>query len=353
MTTFNACAILYSNTKINEQNMLATNLLFYNMDQSFPDVSNDRIAATILSKAISEGLLSREWVAQVSNSLVSSTTQTKGEGEKRLPASDEQNEGGASRSGGTKRPLSAGNCSDPQKMTTNMKEKKKPKAFDLSTKLQRHVAFRLAYDGEAYQGFSQNVGTPGDESVERYLFEALVKCRLIEVRKGNGERLLLGSSFMVNMSTTTTASLTSLPFHFGPTQKRQTCCYSRCGRTDKGVSAFGQIISLKVRSAFPLSTPLSDLPSNPNDSIPVTTTKVNKKTGEEETKTTMVKECDYIKMLNGCLPPELRVISWVPVTEEFSARFSCMVRHGQTIERTDRHTLFNAIHPRSPRLYPS
>ena len=37
-------------------------------------------------------------------------------------------------------------------------------------------------------------------------------------------------------------------------------------------------------------------------------------------------ELDYCKMLNGVLPEEIRVISWTPVTEEFSSRFSCTAR---------------------------
>lgn len=33
-----------------------------------------------------------------------------------------------------------------------------------------------------------------------------------------------------------------------PYDFRETSCYHRCGRTDKGVSAFGQVISIDLRS---------------------------------------------------------------------------------------------------------
>lgn len=39
-----------------------------------------------------------------------------------------------------------------------------------------------------------------------------------------------------------------------------------------------------------------------------------------------VTEMDYTGMLNKVLPPEVRVLAWAPVTEGFSARFSCSDR---------------------------
>ena len=40
----------------------------------------------------------------------------------------------------------------------------------------------------------------------------------------------------------------------------------------------------------------------------------------------MMREMDYCTMLNRVLPPEIRALAWAPVTEEFSARFSCSDR---------------------------
>lgn len=87
---------------------------------------------------------------------------------------------------------------------SSKKERKKAgkdRPFDFSAHPRRHVAMRLAYLGWAYQGFAVQENT--DNTVEARLFEALLKTRLI--------------------------------------QDRQSSNYHRCGRTDKGVSAFSQV----------------------------------------------------------------------------------------------------------------
>lgn len=87
--------------------------------------------------------------------------------------------------------------------TSSKKGKKafKERPFDFTVHPRRHVALRLAYLGWAYQGFAVQENT--DNTVEARLFEALLKTRLI--------------------------------------QDRQSSNYHRCGRTDKGVSAFSQV----------------------------------------------------------------------------------------------------------------
>lgn len=98
----------------------------------------------------------------------------------------------------------------PDGNTTTSSSKKSKKAgkerpFDFCAHPRRHVALRLAYLGWAYQGFAVQENT--DNTVEARLFEALLKTRLI--------------------------------------QERQSSNYHRCGRTDKGVSAFSQVSSLR------------------------------------------------------------------------------------------------------------
>lgn len=78
---------------------------------------------------------------------------------------------------------------------------KAKRAFDFSAHGRRHVALKIAYLGWGYQGFASQENT--NNTIEEKLFEALTKTRLIE--------------------------------------SRQTSNYHRCGRTDKGVSAFGQV----------------------------------------------------------------------------------------------------------------
>lgn len=79
--------------------------------------------------------------------------------------------------------------------------KKGKKAFDFATHPRRHVVLRLAYLGWQYQGFAVQENT--DNTVEARMFEALLKTKLV--------------------------------------QDRQSSNYHRCGRTDKGVSAFSQV----------------------------------------------------------------------------------------------------------------
>ena len=69
------------------------------------------------------------------------------------------------------------------------------------------------------------------------------------------------------------------------------CGYSRCGRTDKGVSAVRQLVALRVRAASPGAEAL-----------------------------------DYVALLNRQLPADIRVLSWRPAPQDFSARFSARWR---------------------------
>lgn len=79
--------------------------------------------------------------------------------------------------------------------------KKRAREFDFGAHPRRHVALRLAYLGWQYQGFAVQENT--DNTVEARVFEALLKTKLI--------------------------------------RDRQSSNYHRCGRTDKGVSAFAQV----------------------------------------------------------------------------------------------------------------
>lgn len=83
---------------------------------------------------------------------------------------------------------------------------KAKRAFDFSAHGRRHVALKIAYLGWGYQGFASQENT--NNTIEEKLFEALTKTRLVE--------------------------------------NRQTSNYHRCGRTDKGVSAFGQVRATMV-----------------------------------------------------------------------------------------------------------
>ncbi|KAM8962413.1 tRNA pseudouridine(38/39) synthase [Pelodytes ibericus] len=123
--------------------------------------------------------------------------------------------------------------------------------FNFSAHPKQHVALRLAYLGWGYHGFASQENTRN--TVEEVIFNALMKTRLLE--------------------------------------DRQTSNYHRCGRTDRGVSALGQVISLDLRSSM-VGAP----------------------------------EVRYAHILNRVLPPDIRVLSWAAVPSSFSARFNCRSR---------------------------
>jgi tRNA pseudouridine38/39 synthase len=173
----------------------------------------------------------------------------------------------------------------------------------------RHIALRFIYDGANYSGLAQNMGQDDDNSVERALFEALVRARLVESREGSG--------------------------------------YSRCGRTDRGVSAAGQVVALQLKSTFPLDASFDeegtelvdsgDLPKNEFESISVWTfPRLDKQRTKKSTSVDEIvniqrlrkemKEYPYAKILNNLLPVSIRILGWTPVTEDFSARFSASTR---------------------------
>ena len=126
------------------------------------------------------------------------------------------------------------------------------------------------------------------------------------------------------------------------------CEYSKCGRTDKGVSAFGQVIGLRVRSNRPLAKqrPLSEEEdavtdtlngqSGPSDSIyegegrgdSSCGSSCTDMSGDDETSfDPIADEINYPQVLNRLLPPDIRVLAWCgELPKDFSARFSCKGR---------------------------
>lgn len=163
-------------------------------------------------------------------------------------------------------PTAAPSLSDPvASATTAPVAKKKKKEFDFSKFSTRKIAIRFAYLGWNYSGLAvQN--DPAIPTVEGHILAALFKTKLV------------------------------------PSIEPGDCDFSRCGRTDKGVSAFRQVISLRVRSQL---TPEEQ--QNPeNDS----------------------KEIDYLHMLNQLIPDDVRLYEiCLRPGEDFDARFSCQFRH--------------------------
>lgn len=120
---------------------------------------------------------------------------------------------------------------------------------------------RFYYLGWDFQGFATQEDTT--ETIEFHIFKALTTTCLIE--------------------------------------DRETANYNRCGRTDKGVSAYFQVISLDIRSGLSKEQILNNEDTN--------------------------KEIQYCSLLNRVLPPQIRCIAWMPVNNPlYSARFDCRQR---------------------------
>ncbi|KAH7924352.1 tRNA pseudouridine synthase [Leucogyrophana mollusca] len=136
------------------------------------------------------------------------------------------------------------------------------KTFLFSAHPLRKIAVKFCYSGWEYNGLAFQNGPTPLPTVEDVLFKAFAKTKLVDAAAG-----LDG------------------------------CGWERCGRTDRGVSAAGQVVSLWVRNLRP-------------------------SLHEEQRR-----ELRYVSVLNRVLPPTIRVLAWSPVAPTFSARFNCQHRH--------------------------
>jgi len=191
------------------------------------------------------------------------------------------------------------------------------KPFDFSKHSRRKIALKFCYSGWEYGGLSFQPGPMPLPTVENVLFDVLAKTRLIDPEGGFDG-----------------------------------CGWEKCGRTDRGVSAAGQVVSLWVRSAIPAEeiqqedTPrikagseeelIGDEPGSDglfgfDDGFgslgTITESSSNTSISKPRANSELKQEHDYLVMLNRLLPDTIRVIAWSPVPETFSARFSCKYRH--------------------------
>lgn len=213
----------------------------------------------------------------------------------------------------------------PPTKTPYIKPAKAPaKPFDASKYSTRLIALKFAYLGQAYNGFEHHLNNKTPlPTIEEELWKALVKTRLINPTPKNNEEV------------TDYGRLSRKDFEKwdreGAEVNWEGCEYSKCGRTDRGVSAFGQVIGIRVRSNRPLPKTTSveastmDDGAEENAESPIVETK-----SESEAKAPfndLTDELPYIQLLNRVLPPDIRVYAWCPnPPADFSARFSCKER---------------------------
>lgn len=145
-----------------------------------------------------------------------------------------------------------------------------------------HVAFKVAYLGWPYQGFaSQNRIKPkpdvtSSSSSSPPLSSFATASPALVLQNFNTIEEYLFSTFKQARLIRDHPSL---------------CNYSRCGRTDSGVSATSQVIAMTVRT--------TDIYGKP---LPLMT------------------------ILNRLLPDYIQVVDWSPVPKSFNARFDCKWR---------------------------
>jgi tRNA pseudouridine38/39 synthase len=168
---------------------------------------------------------------------------------------------------------SASSCSsalteDHNVLMAKRRKRREQRPFCIEQYCQQHTAFKIAYIGWHYHGFAvqENV----DETIEKHIFHAFLTARLIKDRASSH--------------------------------------YTRCGRTDKGVSAFSQIIALRVRT-------------NLDSGLGVVDENLHKKRSS-----TSKQELPYLHILNRLLPNDIRIVAWAPVHSTFDARFCCLYR---------------------------
>ncbi|KAK8093632.1 pseudouridine synthase [Apiospora hydei] len=182
--------------------------------------------------------------------------------------------------------------------------KKKPdRKIDPSKYSTRLVAFKLAYLGKAYGGFEFQASA-ALSTIEEELWKALVKACLI--------------------------------FPENPDEVRfEAWDYSKCGRTDRGVSAFGQVIGVRVRSNRPLPKKRDTVPeeggqdgtSVTDETSPAQQKETEEELPEEKPFDDHTDEIQYCRILNRLLPPDIRILAWCPnIPTGFSARHECRER---------------------------
>lgn len=192
------------------------------------------------------------------------------------------------------------------------KPKKAPSAFDPSKYSTRLIALKFAYLGGRYNGYEHHVNnTTPLPTIEEELWKALRKTRLIFPTGREGEVDWEG------------------------------CEYSKCGRTDRGVSAFGQVVGVRVRSNRPLDKRKvaegDKISAGLNASVGaedgVHTSDINGlevEAGPGPRFDPIKDELPYIQLLNRVLPPDIRILAWCPnPPPDFSARFNCKERRYQ------------------------
>ncbi|KAK6507397.1 hypothetical protein TWF481_005830 [Arthrobotrys musiformis] len=196
--------------------------------------------------------------------------------------------------------------------------------FDFSRYTSRLIALKFAYIGGPYQGLEYHFGSDTPlPTVEEKLFEALLKARLVPPKTHYNPDGSVDTT-QVFTSSNGAAGIDDI----GKWIDLDAWEYTKCGRTDRGVSAFGQVVGVRVRSNRPKSKKEEILGENAlvedaEDSLTPKSPPVEPEDEEFDDKN----ELPYVTILNRLLPSTIRALAWCPKPpENFSARFNCQAR---------------------------
>lgn len=197
---------------------------------------------------------------------------------------------------------------------------KQARELDPSKYHTRFIALKFAYLGQRYNGLEHTTGNATPlPTIEEEMWKAMRRTRLIlptgetpsDAQFGDPRQPRALKPYVLNW---------------------EGCQYSKAGRTDRGVSAFGQVIGVRVRSARPKlkkkeaakageATADTDTTMKEGDENPV------EERAPDEGWDDIRDELPYITILNSVLPEDIRVLAWCPHPPEgFDARFSCRER---------------------------
>eukprot|EP00918_Siedleckia_nematoides_P003615 GHVU01008132.1.p1 GENE.GHVU01008132.1~~GHVU01008132.1.p1 ORF type:complete len:475 (+),score=69.93 GHVU01008132.1:268-1692(+) len=184
--------------------------------------------------------------------------------------------------------------------------KKRPRELDWSQWGYHKFLLTVSYVGTGYSGMAYQVDESAFPTIESELFKALILTRLI--------------------------------------RDRNSCEFTRCGRTDAGVHAKGNCVALTLRllqrqsSSSSSSSPSSSGQGYVEEGRRDEETNGSRKKGEGWRSTPAVHDTafpgaaitesarKYPTMLNGVLPSAIRVRLALPVNPDFHARFDCSFR---------------------------
>ncbi|KAJ5888569.1 hypothetical protein N7495_008610 [Penicillium taxi] len=185
---------------------------------------------------------------------------------------------------------------------------KEDRGFDASKYSTRFIALKFAYLGQRYNGLEHTNGnvTPLP-TIEEMIWKAMRRTRLLSPEVTSADE-----------PDDQPRALRPYSLHWDG------CDYSKAGRTDRGVSAFGQVIGVRVRSARPMpktKAPIDEA-ADLEDGIAMQIEEPVNQDWDD-----ISDELPYIQILNRVLPEDIRVLAWCPNPPPgFNARFSCRER---------------------------